>query len=106
MIDLDHLDRHPVDPAVAFGERRRSSAYHGGAIGRDRGRPWCLVGPSVQLDSKTVRSQIKIHSPMIIIISAQVPQPGCYAQDPDGVSADLPQIGRSSDLEQIEEAGS
>ena len=53
------------------------SAFTGADPGAD-------VGPNMQLDSKTVRSQIKIHSPMIIIISAHVPQPGCYAQDPDG----------------------
>ena len=74
MIDLDDLDRQSVDPAVALRERRRSSAYYGGAIGRDGGRACCIRGPERAVRQQNGQeSQIKILNPMIIITSAYVP---------------------------------
>jgi hypothetical protein len=44
-----------------------------------------FVGPSVQFDSRmVVMSHIKILSPMIIIASAFVPFPDCYAKGSAG----------------------
>jgi hypothetical protein len=84
VIDFDDLDGQSVGPAVALGERRRSSAHHG-AIRRDGAGPAAFVGPSGQFDSRmVVISQIKILSPMIIFASARVPPPGCYAKHPAG----------------------